>query len=478
MPDRVPVSRFRQFSEERRHAFIASGLPARHVFAHRTYYLPKCGPDAIYLAQRMCGRKRVDGHVELLLFADAADIEALPTEMFFDDDLFWHRQQFGICGQVAFAYLFREGDDLYGLNYVSDLMQRISRRRAHATRVEKLFRGWRHMLFNSILNFAVEQGVKTIHSPTADLVIAHTDSSRVVKRPLFERIYDRTVTERFAATQANRWWIIDVEANRHRLVAPQKREASMHGARTICICHDVERGLGHTAADPARMRIANRIGPHALTEMIRCERAAGVRATYNVVGCFFEEVRAEIERHGHSLAFHSYDHVIRQHWQYTRFYWKLRWLLAALAGGGANGRYHDQLYRCRLVDSRVRGFRPPQSRITPEWNDFSLVYRNFDWLATSSRALGQTPVMQNHLAKIPIRLDDFPLYKSAMRYEDWEAQLLAEIERSDFIAFGLHDCYADLWLPHYRSLLEKLSRLGALTTLDAVADDTILAAAI
>jgi hypothetical protein len=86
--------------------------------------------------------------------------------------------------------------------------------------------------------------------------------------------------------------------------------------------------------------------------------------------------------------------------------------------------------------------------------------------------------MHNRLAKIPIRLDDFPLYRSAMRYDEWETRLIAEIENSDFVAFGLHDCYADLWLPHYRALLEKLSRLGTLKTLDAVADEVIFAAAL
>jgi len=149
-----------------------------------------------------------------------------------------------------------------------------------------------------------------------------------------------------------------------------------------------------------------------------------------------------------------------------------------MAGGGANGLYHDQVYRCRLVDRRVRGFRPPQSRITAEWDDFNLVFRNFEWLAMSSRALGDMPVMQNHLAKIPIRLDDFPLYKSAMPYDEWERHVTAEIQTSDFVAFGLHDCYADLWLPHYRALLDKLSRLGTLKTLDDVANETIFAGAI
>src|SRR5690349_19254356 len=119
MPDTAAVARFRQFSECCRREFIARRLPARHFFAHRTYYLPKCGPDAVFLAEKMCGRKGLDGHVELLMFADPSDVEQLPREIFFDDELIWHRQQLGRAGHVAFAYLFMDGENLYGLNYVS-----------------------------------------------------------------------------------------------------------------------------------------------------------------------------------------------------------------------------------------------------------------------------------------------------------------------------------------------------------------------
>jgi hypothetical protein len=83
------------------------------------------------------------------------------------------------------------------------------------------------------------------------------------------------------------------------------------------------------------------------------------------------------------------------------------------------------------------------------------------------------PVMLNHLVKIPIRLDDFPLYKSGMPFHEWEKQVIEEIRTRDFVAFGLHGCYADLWLPHYPAFLEKISRLATIQTMDAVADETI-----
>ena len=51
--------------------------------------------------------------------------------------------------------------------------------------------------------------------------------------------------------------------------------------------------------------------------------------------------------------------------------------------------------------------------------------------------------------KIPIHFDDFPLYKRGEPFDHWERRALSTIEASDFVVLGLHDCYADLWLPHY-----------------------------
>jgi hypothetical protein len=39
--------------------------------------------------------------------------------------------------------------------------------------------------------------------------------------------------------------------------------------------------------------------------------------------------------------------------------------------------------------------------------------------------------------KIPIKLDDFPLFKSAMPFSEWERRLIAEIENSEFLAFRM-----------------------------------------
>jgi hypothetical protein len=478
-PEKRRISRFREISVRHEGEFIARGLPGRHFFPHRTYYLPKCGPDALRLGRQMCGESHINGHWEVLLYADSSLIDEFPRGLFFDDDVIWHRQQLGKPGHVAFAYLVVKQGNLYGLNYVSDLVQRISRRKNYKTRVEKVFKGWYHLLFNSIMNFALENNLKRIYSPTAAFVIQQTDPERTVKKELFERVYDRAVNERFSVTKEGNWWVINVSENRERLVVPHKGQEALVDGKTICICHDIERGFGHLGIDGRRAEVAERIAQDVLTGVLHIEDAAGLKATYNVLGCFFDEVRAEIERGGHCLAFHSYDHRIHRFWPLTKYYYRARRLLGSLHRGGGSERYLDQLYRCRLVDMRVRGFRLPQSRQTAEWNDYNLVFRNFDWCATSERQLGRTrPVVYNHLVKIPIHFDDFPLYSPGKSFAEWENQAILVLENNAFTTFGLHDCYADFWLPHYPAFLKKIESLGSFKTLDQVTNEELLACTI
>jgi hypothetical protein len=475
-PENRNISRFRESSLHHKREFIARGLPGRYFFPHRIYFLPKCGPDALRLGRRMCGETRLNSHWEVLLYAHPSLIGDFPQELFFDDDIIWHRQQLGKPGHIAFAYLVVKDGNLYGLNYVSDLVQRISRRRNYKTRIEKMFKGWHHLLLNSILNFALENNLKRIYSPTAAFVIKQTDPERTVQKELFERVYDSAVKQHFSVTKEGNWWVINVGENREQVVVPEKGEEALADEKIICLCHDIERGFGYLGIDDHRAQVANRIAQDALTSMVRFEEAASVKATYNVLGCFFDEVRAEIGRSGHCLAFHSYDHQIRKFWQLIKYYYRARHLLASLRHEGGNEKYQDQLYRCRLVDRRVRGFRPPQSRLTAEWNDYNLVFRNFDWCATSDRQLGSTrPVMHNRLVKIPIHFDDFPLYNLSMSFVEWEKQAIAAIEHNAFTVFDLHDCYADFWLPHYPAFLKKIESLGTFKTLDQVTNEALFA---
>ena len=475
-PENRWTARFREVSPDHKSEFAVRGLPGRYFFPHHVYYLPKCGPDALKLGRRMCGETRLDRHWEVVLYAHPSLSGQFPQELFFDDDIIWHRQQLGKPGHIAFAYLVVKDGNLYGLNYVSDLVQRISRRRNYKTRVEKMFRGWHHLLLNSVVNFALEHKLKKVYSPTAAFVMTQTDPKRTVQKELFERVYDGAVHQRFSATKEGNWWVIDVSDNRAQLVVPEKGEEVLGDEKTICVCHDIERGLGHLRVDGHRAHLGNHMARDVLTGMLRCEDTAGIKATYNVLGCLFAEVRAEIERGGHCLAFHSYDHRIHRWWPVIKHYYRVRRLLASLCGGDGIERYIDQLSRCRLVDKRVRGFRPPRSRLTAEWNDYNLVLRNFDWCATSARQVGRArPIMHNRLVKIPVHFDDFPLYCRDTSFAEWEKQAMVTIERNPFTVFDLHDCYADFWLPQYPAFLKEIESLGTCKTLDQVAHEVLFA---
>ena len=66
------------------------------------------------------------------------------------------------------------------------------------------------------------------------------------------------------------------------------------------------------------------------------------------------------------------------------------------------------------------------------------------------------------------------MYRDGQAYDVWESQALETIENNAFVAFGLHDCYGEFWLPRYAELLEKIRRLGKLVTMNHVADNIFL----
>lgn len=445
-------SAFREVTAHRADEWVAKGHRRRNFFPHRAYHLPKCGPDGFRLAARMCGRDDPAAMWEIVLYADPGTLTEFPPGLFFDDDVVWHQQQFGLPGQVASADVVVDGATVYSLGHVSDLVQRIGRRREHKTRIEKRFEGWRHMLLNAVLQFALERGAQRVCTPTAELALRNTDPSRTVGPALFERIYDRAVTETVPARRVGEWWVIELADARDRILAPERREQTRAAAKAICICHDIERGLGHADVDPAFARRARRAAPGDLEAMRRVESQLGVRATYNVVGSLLDEVRAGIEADGHCLAFHSFDHRLDR---------------------------DDQLQRCRETDYRLKGYRPPRSQITAELSERNLLFHNFEWLASSPQSLGvAAPEMRAGLVRLPIAFDDFPLHTGEMAYEEWELRALETIAEDDFAAIGLHDCYAPHWLAHYRGFLERVGELGERRTLDEVAAQVTLSSAV
>jgi hypothetical protein len=476
--DRVLHSYYREISADRLPEFLAKGYRQRHFFPHHSYYIPKCGPDGLKMANRMCGVGDPSRCWEVVVYACSPLIDEFPGELFFDDDLVWHQQQFGKIGHIAFADLVVKGRTAYGMNYISDLVQRISRRREHKTRVENRFKGWAHMLLNSVLNFASELKIGRFYSATADLSLHHTDPKRQVQRQLFDRIYDRTVSEHWQARREGDWWCIDVGQNQGRIVAPERKRETIETEKTICVCHDIERGRGHVGIDAALAQSADQLADQHLDEMLKIEREMEVKATYNVLGCLFNEVRDRIESDGHCFGFHSYDHTIEAPGPFSKWYHRLAVRVLRRAGSSAHHRHAPQLDRLREIDYRIKGYRPPRSRISAEISDERLCYHNFEWLASSAHSLGiRSPTMSKRLARIPIRFDDFDLYRyhGAMSYPDWEQRALSSIAESDFVAFSLHDCYAPYWLPHYDSFLQKVRGLGTLKTVDEVANEVTLA---
>ena len=444
-------SAFRQIGAERATEWEEKGHKRRHFFAHRLFQLPKCGPDGYKVAQRMCGEQELDHHWQLLLYADPALVERFPGALFFDDDLIWHGQHFGRPGQVASATVLIRPDALYSMVHHADLVQRIGRFREHKTQIEKQLAGWPWMLLNGALALAIERGIQTVRTPASELAMKNTDQARDVQPYLFERVYDRPPAELPGTVRRGEWWEVDVAAAAEAVVLPVPGDDPVNEEKTVCVMHDVERGLGHIAEDPELARRAEETGADSLAAMLSAEASAGVRATYNVVGKLFEEVRGAVEPGGHALAFHSFDHTDDD----------------------------KQLPRCRELDYRLKGYRLPQSRRTPETTDTNLAFHNFEWLASSVHSLEtESPVLRGRLVRMPVTLDDFDLYTGRQTYDEWERGLVDHVERAPYTTVGLHDCYAHLWLPRYPQLLEKLKSLARLRTLDDVAADVVMTAAV
>jgi hypothetical protein len=425
---------FWEITAARADEFVAKGHRRRHFFPHRTYHLPKCGPDGLQLAELMLDRADPAAIWELVLYADAAGTSEFPVDLFFDDEVVWHRQQFGRPGQVATATIILDGKTVSAITYLSDLVQRISRRREHKTRIEKRFEGWRQMLLNGVLAFARAHGAEQIRTPSAALARRHTDVARLPQLGLFERIYDRTVTEFLPARRDGDWWIVDRGDFSDRVVMPERRAEAYPRRKTICICHDLERSRGR-----------------ALEEMRRIEAELGVRATYFVFGSQMSEVRTELEADGHAVAFHSFDDRPDR---------------------------EDQLHRCREVDYRIKGYRPRKSKFTVELSDRDLLWHNFEWVAGAPRAIdSQSPQMRTGLVRLPIACDDYPPDGRVLSWDEWERRALSRIAEAEFTAVSLPDRYGPCWLPRYRRFLDQAEELGELRTLEDVAAEVTLSSA-
>ncbi len=445
---------FREAPESRRAEFVGAGFKERHFFPHRVFVVPKGGPDGYKLATRMLGATDPGRMLEFLLYAAPPLDEAFPDALYFDDEVQWHQQQFGLRGQVGCANVWREagGRALRCTLLLSDLVQRISRAPVHRTQIDNRFKGWSRLLLHAILDYARDNGLETVYVPTARLALRYTDPKRNPQAPLYERIYDTPARE-FGAEADGEWWRLAVDRLGGRMVGLERSVTADRWGKVVCLLHDTERGMGHRTADPEFGLAADREAPGALERMLQVEAEAGVRATYSVVGKLLRELRPAIAAGGHAIAFHSYDHVLPGE---------------PGAPGGADG--SEQLAACRSVDYRIKGYRPPQSKILAGLNDANLAYQNFEWLASSRHSLGTAdPVMANGIVKIPVHLDDYKLYRHGVAVKEWEREVLELVVSRDFVVIGLHDCYAPYWLDGFAALLEELQSRATLLTLDEVA---------
>jgi len=444
--------------------FQEKGFGVPEFFPHRALIIRKQYPDTLRLFE---GRGMTPSELraceffQLNLYSDK--LGGFPAELFTDPAINWHHQQLGEKGLIAAAGLCVQDGTLLVSVMQSDLCQQLFRSALKGeckTQVEKRFGAWHKFLFNAILDFANESGIVVVYSPTSAWILQAT--KKPVQPGLFQRIYDFP-SEFYRARRVVRsraeYWEVPVVANAHRVVrlVPAALAEPPPG-KLICIFHDTEENLGGDGCAEESRR--------SLAAMLQIESARRVRTTYNVVGSLFACKKDEIRAAGpHCLAFHSYDHVLEN---------------------------ERQLPRCREVDLQVRGYRTPQSQITPELTDYSLSYYNFEWLASGLHSLlrdcpgidyERLPTgferlapngcgLQNGIVKIPVLTDDHLIATGQMDYGEWSRRLLETARNSAILSFGLHDCYARFWIDSYAELLDALSGIGRFVTADELCDIT------
>lgn len=430
------IIRSHKQSAEMIDAFAAVGFPRRHFFPHAVHFLPKIAPDGLKFSTWMCNSQDVHRLWQAALFVLDPLRAEFPDDLYADTELNWHLQHFGRIGHIATACLRIAGDDLYVLNMHSDLVQRAARRPEFRTRIDARFNGWPRLMIHALAAHALEHGLKSLYLPTSTLAMEHTDKNRRVRPQLFERVYDRAAQHHFVVQRQGRWWRIDLSRQRDRIIPFARHEERLAHGPTICITHDLNRSPRQPALAPA------------LSAMLAAERKLGVRATYNVPGYVLNDVRQEIGSGGHCIGFRSFDH----------------------------DRTHNQLNACREVDYRIKGYRPPRSRVTGALKA-RLPWYDIEWLASSPRSLGvNAPALVNRIARIPVLFED--RHSVRKNFETWSGKVLQNLTQRKFVALNLSDRYAAQWLPHYERWLGDMKKVGRLRTLDEIASDMYLSAGI
>jgi hypothetical protein len=430
--------------------FVAKGFRRRLFFPHQAIALRKAYPDTfLQLKKRGVSAAQAMSLEVWQINLYSPWIEDFPPELFTDPVVNWHSQQFGRRGLIASAGLFIDGGSLYVSLLQSDLCQQIAKnrglKRICASRLNNRFRYWYEILFNAILDFAADHGLRRVYSPTGAQMVRTT--FKPIDSALFFQIYD-SCGSRYQVSRewigSAEYWCLEVAGNADRMVRLEQDSSAAGEERAplvICISHDIEEDVD-TDVSPAECH-------SALARMLDLEREHGVRTTYNIVGQLFARKAPLITASaGHSIAFHTYNHRIDS---------------------------PDQLGRVRGIDLQVKGYRTARSIITDELSDYALSFHNFEWLMSSAYSYGfGLPRLENGIVKIPVHLDDYHLSTGKLGYREWMNQVMSLAQRGGFVAIGLHDCYSKFWIERYSELLEQLKKIGEFRTCDQITNQVYL----
>jgi hypothetical protein len=428
--------------------FVARGFRRREFFPHEAIVLRKAYPDTfVQMKKRAVARHAGLRPLQLNLYSNW--IDDFPAQLFSDPIVNWHQQQLGRAGLIASAGLFIDGQDLFVSLLQSDLCQQIAKhsqlKETCASRLNNRFRYWYEILFNAILDLALDLGSSRIYSPTAAQIVGTT--LKATDPALFRQVYD-FCRSRYSATHKDigdaSYWSIDIARNIDKVVVLDRVEEpviSPSSRPVVCLYHDIEENVDTDVA-PEQCH-------QALLRILDIEYQHEVATTYNILGRFFDRKSKPIAARGtHSIAFHTYDH---------------------------HHRSLDQLPRLREVDLQIQGYRTAQSIVTDELTDDALGFFNFEWLMSSAYSYGfDLPKLENGIVKIPASIDDYQLKTGELTYPRWIERITAIAREQGFVAVGLHDCYASLWIDKYPELLELLKSIGDLKTCDQIKNQVYL----
>lgn len=432
-----------------RDSFLRVGYRPGEYFEHRVVELGKKYPDTLLVQQRRgFSRLELDDATFLQVNVYAVDTDKYADELFFDPQINWHRQQFGMKGLIGAAGLHIQDVETAFVTLIqSDLMQQIHRAgalRRYKSMLENQFRTWPRITLDAVLNAACRCGLRRVFVPTAQTVASLLRGQ--VNPRLFQRIYDEPAAGLSPVPQRHNghdYWRIDLSPstmNRAGRYEPERPDSGSRGRPRVCLLHDIEEDID-TPVPSAECRLN-------LERMLAAERRRGIKGTYNILGTIYPRAAPPILRDGHDIGFHSFDH-----------------------DPGDTG----QLPRVREVDLQVKGYRPPQSRITGELTASNLAYWNFEWLVSSARSLSTADCfVDRDVAHIPVDIDDYALHTGRLTYSQWREHILAAIGSRDFYAFSVHDCYADAWIESYDELLDAISHIAEFRTCDEISGELFI----